>query len=137
MKLPRWSSLAWLDQRGKTGTASERWRPSRKLIYSMTVAFILIFVCFTAIYPVRSQHKLPSSVMGATRIKDLAQKTLLSTTFFLFLKFHILPFSKILWFFEESNIECITSILLFKFLYTANFQLDFFVDILTQLSQHR
>ena len=44
MKLPRWSSLAWLDQRGKTGTASERWRPSRKLIYSMTVFRGNVFV---------------------------------------------------------------------------------------------
>ena len=49
MKLPRWSSLAWLDERGKTGTASERWRPSRKLIYSMTAYFSDHTPCDTSV----------------------------------------------------------------------------------------
>ena len=44
---------------------------------------------------VNSADTPPSSVMGVSRIKNLAQKTLLCTTFFLFLKFHIFLLSKI------------------------------------------
>ena len=62
MKLPRWSSLAWLDERGKTGTASERWRPSRKLIYSMTVAGGVIFVVLSCWLEATIMKKAPFEV---------------------------------------------------------------------------